>query len=524
MSKEFREVRKELSGPEAAPYIGYARKLLGEMKESMAKGNLSQLSKSVKTKDGTIVTVESVFGQDKITVSVPIKKIKTVGAKKKFQIEPYLWVGLRHTGGGVDVNGLLNTSFSLVVFEPRVDSTDNSKGFVLEDLGLSVSPRVSPVMLTQNGLELFTKNAANGYSLVGYDPENSTADWDQVVILDPLNESGLGVTGTVLSGAYTIMVVVTGDECLAGDKRSEFEIEIRAGKGAGRVYSKETIEVEGVSSYSAMFYPYGDDTDNGSNDPCSKKGYKGDNAHGTNWMVGSYEVVSNQGISRHKNNLLTLNTIHRKRENYDFRGFNLAVAAPNKNDICPKCTSVTHRLYSAGGTARVVSNNTSVNEDNNCALFFSGAQSRLYTTASFDVKFTPFFTISRFPMDFTNSAGKTATATSSVEKTIYTAPVSGCLSLHDCFSGFLYFNSYLSGCDGWVAPPVGTIGVGTPANLGADMGWTVDDYVAHQIQNDFIDATGQLINTNYTTISKSEYDALFLLHPYGTWSDSKRSN
>jgi hypothetical protein len=76
MAREDREVRKELSGPEAAPYMGQARVLLGNMKNIMRLGGLSQLRWVKDLADGVRVTVSSVFGQDKVTISTSVKAVK----------------------------------------------------------------------------------------------------------------------------------------------------------------------------------------------------------------------------------------------------------------------------------------------------------------------------------------------------------------------------------------------------------------------------------------------------------------
>ena len=74
--KELREVRKRLSGPEAAPYMGYARKLLGMMKLQMQFNHLDQLQWVKDLPEGVRVLVQSVFGQDEIQISVPVVKLK----------------------------------------------------------------------------------------------------------------------------------------------------------------------------------------------------------------------------------------------------------------------------------------------------------------------------------------------------------------------------------------------------------------------------------------------------------------
>ncbi|WP_105133469.1 hypothetical protein [Burkholderia sp. BE12] len=66
--REFREVRKDLTGDEAAPYIGVARTLLGQVKNQMRLGGLSQLTRSIALPDGTTLVATSRFGQDTIRV------------------------------------------------------------------------------------------------------------------------------------------------------------------------------------------------------------------------------------------------------------------------------------------------------------------------------------------------------------------------------------------------------------------------------------------------------------------------
>lgn len=68
--REDREIRKEISGPEAMPFMGRARLLLGQMKEHMKFASLSQLQWVKDYKDGVRIIVSSVFGQDKVSISL----------------------------------------------------------------------------------------------------------------------------------------------------------------------------------------------------------------------------------------------------------------------------------------------------------------------------------------------------------------------------------------------------------------------------------------------------------------------
>lgn len=70
--REYREVRRQTPDPEAAaPYLGYARELLGQMKTEMARSDIDQLSRTKHLPDGAVVTVRSRFGQDTVSIQVP---------------------------------------------------------------------------------------------------------------------------------------------------------------------------------------------------------------------------------------------------------------------------------------------------------------------------------------------------------------------------------------------------------------------------------------------------------------------
>lgn len=61
-------MRKRLSGPEALPYIGVARTQLGILKNAMSFQGLNHGTRTFTHADGTIIFVQSVFGQDTINV------------------------------------------------------------------------------------------------------------------------------------------------------------------------------------------------------------------------------------------------------------------------------------------------------------------------------------------------------------------------------------------------------------------------------------------------------------------------
>lgn len=69
--RETGPVRKQVSGEEAAPYIGFARTMLGAVKNQMSFSGLMQGTGTKTLPDGTMIRVQSVFGQDTIAITKP---------------------------------------------------------------------------------------------------------------------------------------------------------------------------------------------------------------------------------------------------------------------------------------------------------------------------------------------------------------------------------------------------------------------------------------------------------------------
>lgn len=118
--KEFREVRKRLGNEPAdsSPYIGYARALLGELKEDMARGGLQQGVRRRSLNGGTVqVEVSSVFGQDEIKIIVPTGEEQSETTEEtREEPMPYLWIGVRKNW---EKSGLDNwMEYGVVVSEP----------------------------------------------------------------------------------------------------------------------------------------------------------------------------------------------------------------------------------------------------------------------------------------------------------------------------------------------------------------------------------------------------------------------
>lgn len=69
--RETGPVRKGVLDDGSAPYLSFARTLLGQLKHHMRAGGLAQSSRSVVLADGTQITVASRHGQDSLNIVVP---------------------------------------------------------------------------------------------------------------------------------------------------------------------------------------------------------------------------------------------------------------------------------------------------------------------------------------------------------------------------------------------------------------------------------------------------------------------
>lgn len=63
--------RKRINGPGGADYVGIARNLLAQLKQSMKLNNLKVLQRGIDLPGGVRVLVSSVFGDDTITIQAP---------------------------------------------------------------------------------------------------------------------------------------------------------------------------------------------------------------------------------------------------------------------------------------------------------------------------------------------------------------------------------------------------------------------------------------------------------------------
>lgn len=73
--RETGVLRKRVDGEEAAPYMGFARTLLGAVKNQMSFGGLLQGTGTKTLPDGTTIRVQSIFGQDTIAITKPVAQV-----------------------------------------------------------------------------------------------------------------------------------------------------------------------------------------------------------------------------------------------------------------------------------------------------------------------------------------------------------------------------------------------------------------------------------------------------------------
>ncbi len=89
--RETREVRVRFSGDidVAKSHLGYARVLLGKLKEAMKPGGVHHLTRTYDTPDGVRVSVDSKFGQDTVSIHAPTEGIsQSEVSYEKFESPP----------------------------------------------------------------------------------------------------------------------------------------------------------------------------------------------------------------------------------------------------------------------------------------------------------------------------------------------------------------------------------------------------------------------------------------------------
>lgn len=127
--REYREVRFRSNNPEAASeYLGFARTLLGQLKNEMRFANLMQgvRRKLLQHPCGLVeVTVMSIFGQDQISISLPSCQQPTGKRERRDEFEPtpYLWVGVRIRWDLMEPTEYWDSSIAVYLSEPHDDNT-----------------------------------------------------------------------------------------------------------------------------------------------------------------------------------------------------------------------------------------------------------------------------------------------------------------------------------------------------------------------------------------------------------------
>lgn len=317
MARETKEIRKRLSGPEAAPYMGLARKLLGELKEGMAFAKLLQNERTVKLSDGTMISVSSRFGQDEVRIEKPIFVPVVEEEERKEVHEPYLWIGVRvETGGMYTVYGqdYLAGSLHLSVWEPgfdlehpeksadadllsnRYEGETNKEVYPLQD-SLTATVGMYTVFRSRSNLLCFSDWAGEQYRK---DPAKEEL-FDVVVVgdMDDLLETGF--KWDPLYGNYTVKVCFVADEC-EEPTPVDFRLRICVGRDERSIVYDEVHHIDEASQYRFMYLPYGWFGQIYSPSDCfSTPSDNGKNPHGLNWWQEGARVSvpwnERQGVS-----------------------------------------------------------------------------------------------------------------------------------------------------------------------------------------------------------------------------------
>lgn len=257
--KEHGELRKRLSGKEADPYMGYARKLLGMMKESMQAASLQQLQWVKNLANGVRVMVSSVHGQDEVQITVPVTATEVKEEQVPFEVasfEPYLWVGVRR----VDTDPANNSSIYLYVWEP---DNDTHKDFLSNSI-VSERANTNSQSADQN-YPIGDNNKAGAVSyndnqLIAYadytDKDNVL--WEHVVIGDDdrHNIDMRGFKTKFINGTYQAAFCVDGDDCTP-QPAITVEIKVILGKGEHAITYSHQQTFSEFTNYKRAIYPYG---------------------------------------------------------------------------------------------------------------------------------------------------------------------------------------------------------------------------------------------------------------------------
>lgn len=256
--REVGEARKRLGDEpdESAPFVGYARALLGELKADMAYAGLQQGVRR-RSIGGAQIEVSSVFGQDEIKIIAPTDE----GDSKRERpvtdnFQPYLWVGARFAG---EANGTIH----LFVWEPGeheriTDSIVSSRSvYPTSTYGpTSTFPLGNLEYATVSGKKVYY----NANRLIAYADatDKDGVQWKQVVVGDDdiENPEMYGFKTKLVDGTYQVACCLSGSDC-DETKGGSVEIKVIAGKGKYRTTFIRTFPIKSYTAYGRAIYPYG---------------------------------------------------------------------------------------------------------------------------------------------------------------------------------------------------------------------------------------------------------------------------
>lgn len=310
MVREYREVIKHITGDieTAKTHIPSARNFLGDLKQRMQLGGLSQDSFSRVMQDGSSVYVESRFGVDKIRIHSPHRP-------KKKRNRPFLWVGARITSGGLDTHGNLATALHLCVWEPGDDPDiiSNRAHFIPEgrfpdgaDYSGPPGPDVYPLQdpanfipagdrtgcgYTDAGSIQISKTNTQGFSTAWGDTV-----YDEVVIADPDDDAGTGVRAEEPVGLWYVKVMAVGPDCTTVTPTNA-EVRIVIGKDANQREFTHNITIQTCTEYNRGILPKGwfDPIVHTDGNPCNDceepSEDDGGNVHASHWWQGAGTAI-----------------------------------------------------------------------------------------------------------------------------------------------------------------------------------------------------------------------------------------
>lgn len=440
--REDREIRKQLSGPEAAPYMGRARLLLGQMKEQMQMGGLSQLQWVKDYTDGLRIIVTSVFGQDKINISVPVKRgVSKAGGEEFGSFEPYLWVGVRKK------SPVSSVGLYLFVWEPDNPTHDVYQSNSIVSYRYNTGTREGNANYPLGDPAWTGGVAHNDNQVISYNDyiDEQGVTWNYVVVADSdgSNPKMRGFESVLVDGDYKIGVCTRYDDC-TDNGPTEVEIKVVAGKGVHEQSETFTFTVSKYTAYERAIFPYGYFGDTWQNPDCpsAARDY-GENPHTFNWKQ---ETIQVSMPGEQKNVPLKNLKVCSISETEELpHGFNPASGFPTKGQRCPKTGTKIERLKLKGLQVAIVREAQTIHGGDCLSVSeYDQTTIRTYRVRSGTSNST---TDIPLPWTLSNSAGHTFEYNGSPVDLV--SETETCLSHTTCLSGFSLFAYYIEGCEHW---------------------------------------------------------------------------